>query len=353
MYDQSARTGSSHGQRSSRVNGRPGGRTGKPKNRGKERVLMVQLLVCLALFLTVFIGKGVLPSRLLQLRTDVLQMISQDFDFQEALAELGTSLAGSDSVLSDFGEFCVEVFGAEEQEQAAQPVEFQPPDPAAVLTSELTFLSGQPDALARTEHYSSLNELGITLRQTEQPAPEETAQEAEEETNSTYEGAIMPAGKVFRLSDYDGPALPNNYTMDVLSFGGLETMTPVLGHMNSPYGYRTNPVNGEAGDFHGGVDIGGQTGDPIRAFASGTVEYIGQDNSYGMYLQIDHGNGVKSFYAHCSQILVKKGQKVTIGDTVALVGSTGTATGPHLHLELKYEKMHVNPAYYVEFLNDQ
>ena len=62
---------------------------------------------------------------------------------------------------------------------------------------------------------------------------------------------------------------------------------------------------------------------------------------------------MKSFYAHCSQILVKKGQKVTIGDTVALVGSTGTATGPHLHLELKYEKMHVNPAYYVEFLNDQ
>ena len=116
MYDQSARTGSSYGRRSSRVNGRPGGRTGKPKNRGKERVLMVQLLVCLALFLTVFIGKGVLPGRLLQLRTDVLQMISQDFDFQDALAELGTSLAGSDSVLSDFGEFCVEVFGAEEQE---------------------------------------------------------------------------------------------------------------------------------------------------------------------------------------------------------------------------------------------
>ena len=103
MYDQSARTGSSYGRRSSRVNGRPGGRTGKPKNRGKERVLMVQLLVCLALFLTVFIGKGVLPGRLLQLRTDVLQMISQDFDFQEALAELGTSLAGSDRAASAGG----------------------------------------------------------------------------------------------------------------------------------------------------------------------------------------------------------------------------------------------------------
>ncbi len=352
MYDQSARTGSSYGRRSSRVNGRPGGRTSKQKSRGKERVLFIQLLICLALFLTVFVGKGVLPGRLMQLRADLLQMISQDFDFQGALAELGASLAGGNSVLADFGEFCVEVFGAAELEDDAQPVEFQPPDPAAVLTSELTFLSSQPDALTRTEHYSSLNELGITLRQNEQPAQKKPVQEETAE-DSAYEGAIMPAGKVFRLSDYDGPALPNNYTMDVLSFGGLETMTPVLGHMNSPYGYRTNPVNGEEGDFHGGVDIGGQTGDPIRAFASGTVEYIGQDDSYGMYLQIDHGNGVKSFYAHCSQLLVKKGQKVTIGDTVALVGSTGTATGPHLHLELKYEKMHVNPAYYVEFLNDQ
>ena len=89
------------------------------------------------------------------------------------------------------------------------------------------------------------------------------------------------------------------------------------------------------------------------AFASGTVEYIGQNDSYGLYLQIDHGNGVKSFYAHCSKLLVQKGQPVKIGETVALVGSTGTATGPHLHLELKYQKMHVNPAYYVDFLNDQ
>lgn len=348
MYDQSTRTGSSYGRRNSRVNGRSGGRTSRTKGKGKERVLLIQLLICVILFITVFVGKGVLPGRLLQLRNDVLQMISQDFDFQDALAELGESLAGGNSVLADFGEFCVEVFGAEEQEQSVQPVEFQAPDPAAVLTSELAFLSNQPDTLTRTEHYSSLTELGITLSKKEEPAAEESKEE-----DSEYKGAIMPAGKVFRLSDYDGPALPNNYTMDVLSFGGMETMTPVLGHMNSPYGYRTHPVNGQEGDFHGGVDIGGQTGDPIRAFASGTVEYIGQDNSYGMYLQIDHGNGVKSFYAHCSQLLVRKGQQVTIGDTVALVGSTGTATGPHLHLELKYEKMHVNPAYYVEFLNDQ
>ena len=65
---------------------------------------------------------------------------------------------------------------------------------------------------------------------------------------------------------------------------------------------------------------------------------------------IDHGNGVKSFYAHCSEVLVTKGQTVAMGETVARVGSSGSATGPHLHLELKYGKMHLDPAYYVEFL---
>ena len=65
---------------------------------------------------------------------------------------------------------------------------------------------------------------------------------------------------------------------------------------------------------------------------------------------MDHGNGVKSFYAHCSKVEVVKGQRVSMGDTVARIGSTGSSTGPHLHLELKFNKMHLNPAYYVDFL---
>lgn len=351
MYDQSARTGPSYGRGTSRTRHRSANRAGKNKGKRTEQILLIQLVICVALFMTVFVGKGIFPGRLVQLRDDVLTMISKDFDFQQALAELGASLAESDSVFSQLGDFCVQAFGADDQADPVQPVEFQPPEPAAVLTSELQFLSDDPDVLARTEHYSALEKLGITL--TEKVDAAETTQAAESESTASYTGDIMPAGNVFLLSDYDGPPLPNNYTMDVLSFGGLETMTPLLGNMNSPYGYRTSPISGEAGDFHGGVDIGGQTGDPIVAFASGTVEYIGQNDSYGLYLQIDHGNGVKSFYAHCSKLLVQKGQPVKIGETVALVGSTGTATGPHLHLELKYQKMHVNPAYYVDFLNDQ
>ena len=122
-----------------------------------------------------------------------------------------------------------------------------------------------------------------------------------------------------------------------------------MGRLTSGYGYRDHPISGKY-FFHGGVDIGGQMGEAIAAFADGTVEYTGKNDSYGLYLQVDHGNGVKSFYAHCSKIVVTKGQTVAMGDKVAEIGSTGTSTGPHLHLELKYNKMHLNPAYYVKFL---
>lgn len=91
----------------------------------------------------------------------------------------------------------------------------------------------------------------------------------------------MPAvGTVLLSANYEGPALPNNYTMDKLSLGALETVNPILGHLNSVYGYRDHPVDGEY-KFHNGVDIGGQMGDPIGAFAAGTVEYIGENDDHG------------------------------------------------------------------------
>ena len=122
----------------------------------------------------------------------------------------------------------------------------------------------------------------------------------------------------------------------------------MVGRINSEYGYRDHPIDG-AHQFHGGLDIGAQSGDPIRAFSAGKVDYVGENRSYGLYLQLDHGNGIKSFYAHCSAVTVKKGQEVALGQTVARVGSTGSATGPHLHFELKCQGIHVDPTYY---LND-
>ena len=308
----------------------------------------VQLVVCLALFLTAYIGKGVFPGRLAQVRQEVLTLISDDFDFQGALAGLGESLAGSGTVLEDLGTFCVQVFGPQTLPEPAEPPGLLPPQPDRVLTQELGFLSQNPDARARTEHYASPGELGL------EAAPEAVTQPeppAEEPAAVQEPQAVPAAGTVVLYSDYSGEPLPNNYTMDQISLGELETMAPVTGHLNSNYGYRDHPIDGRY-QFHGGVDICGQNGDPVAACAAGTVEYIGQDDSYGLYLQIDHGNGVKSFYAHCSKLEVSKGQQVALGETVARVGSSGSATGPHLHLELKYGKTHLNPAYYLTFLEE-
>lgn len=343
MYEQGARAVSR------RRSGYSGSRERNRRNRtrSQEQIRLIQLAICLALFLTIFLGKGVFPQKMNQIRSDILALISTDFNFREALTNLGESLSGNGTILSELGDFCTEVFGATSQGEEPQPTVFVPPQPSGVLTTELRFLSKGPDTAGRTEHYAELSRFGLKLTPvTAAPAGDPPVEEVSE---SEEPAAIPAAGTVIAVSNYSGQELPNNYTMDHLSLGELDTVTPVLGHLNSVYGYRDSPINGEY-QFHGGVDIGGQMGDPIGAFAAGTVEYTGEDDSYGLYLQVDHGNGVKSFYAHCSKIVVVKGQTVKRGEKVAEIGSTGDSTGPHLHLEMKYNKMHLNPAYYVEFL---
>lgn len=333
-----------YGQSTQAVSRRRSVRSARKKTWSQERVRLGQLVVCLALFLAIFWGKGLFPQRLVQLRDDVLALISTDFDFRSALSELGSSLSEGDTVLSDFGKFCVEVFGGGAQEEnRAEPAAFTPPRPEGVLASELQFLSQNSGKAVYTAHYADFSRFGLTVPELpeEEEAPPEVAEPVEEPV-------IPAAGTVIAVSDYDGQELPENYTMDQLSLGELETMTPVMGRLTSDYGYRDHPVV-EKNLFHGGVDIGGQVGDPVAAFAAGTVEYTGKNDSYGLYLQVDHGNGVKSFYAHCSKVVVTKGQTVAMGEKLAEIGSTGISTGPHLHLEIKYNKLHLNPAYYVEF----
>ncbi len=312
----------------------------------RERIQIAQLLVCLLLFLTAYVGKGVFPNKMLQVRDNIFTLITSNTDFRAVLGRLGASLSDNGKIIDDLGTFCVEVFGfgggeAPEEQEARQTVQ-----PADGLEAELQFLQGQPDRQALSNHYLFSGEdfmvdRAVQSEKSDIPQKSEAAKETPQK--------ILPAGTVISYSDYSGEPLPNRYTMDQLSLGDLETAVPVLGHLNSTYGYRDHPINGKY-SFHGGVDIGGQHGDPIAAFADGTVEYVGEDDSYGLYLQLDHGNGVKSFYAHCSKICVKKGQSVSLGEKIAEIGSTGSATGPHLHLELKYGNLHLNPTYYVEFL---
>lgn len=101
------------------------------------------------------------------------------------------------------------------------------------------------------------------------------------------------------------------------------------------------------GRTHLGVDLGMPTGSPISAADSGTVIFTGYSGSYGNLVKVDHGNGIVTYYAHCSAIIAKQGQAVKKGETIAKVGSTGNSTGPHLHFEVRVNGENVNPLNYL------
>jgi len=114
------------------------------------------------------------------------------------------------------------------------------------------------------------------------------------------------------------------------------------GSVTSPFGWRVHPIFG-TWKFHSGIDIGADYGASIYAAQSGVVVYSGWLEGYGWTVIIDHGGGISTLYAHCSSIYVSCGQRVSCGQTIALVGSTGYSTGPHLHFEVRKNGIAVNP----------
>ncbi len=120
------------------------------------------------------------------------------------------------------------------------------------------------------------------------------------------------------------------------------TISPVQGFVTSMYGKRSSPFTGEA-KMHQGLDIAAPMGSPIRAAASGTIVRTGTADDYGNFIEIAHGYGVTTRYAHAQKILVKPGARVSKGDLIGLVGATGRTTGPHLHYEVEVGGRRVDP----------
>lgn len=116
--------------------------------------------------------------------------------------------------------------------------------------------------------------------------------------------------------------------------------------ITSGFGWRDDPF-GNGRDFHRGIDIDGNEGDPIYAAEAGVVTYAGWRGSYGLQVEIDHGNGLVTRYSHASQLKVNKGDKVKRGEIIALIGSTGKSTGSHLDLEVLINDTPQNPLLYL------
>lgn len=308
----------------------------------REKRRLLQLGICLAFFLTVFFTKGL--DRLTELREELAQVLRSDVDFKAAFADLGWSLASGKSVGKSLGGLWVDVFIPQEKE--AHPTWGEGP----LYLSEQKEIGKTGSLSARVLSRGKPEELpqdiveanGVKVEAG--PAPTSLPEETQEpEPDSAAEPAVI-------TMNYTGPALPDNTTMDRYALGLQETMNPVDAELTSGFGWREHPISGGE-KFHYGVDLAVETGTTVKAFAAGTVDYIGESDVYGRYLQLDHGNGVTTFYAHCSKLCVQQGQTVTIGEKVAESGATGDVTGPHLHFEMKKDGVRLNPAYYISLLS--
>ncbi len=131
------------------------------------------------------------------------------------------------------------------------------------------------------------------------------------------------------------------------SFSPICTTMPLAlplqeARLTSPFGYRYHPISGQL-DFHYGLDLAAPEKTMIFAAVGGIVQVADTHDSYGNYLVIDHYNGFSTLYAHCSKLLVQKGDLVGRGEKIALVGHTGEATGDHLHFEIRLHGIRYDP----------
>lgn len=134
-------------------------------------------------------------------------------------------------------------------------------------------------------------------------------------------------------------------------FQATPSLWPTEGSLTSSFGYRFSPIqrsDGETGEYHNGIDIANVPDTLISATADGTVRHAGWSHGYGKMIVIDHGYGLSTLYAHTSKTLVKTGERVSRGQVIAYMGTTGRSTGAHLHYEVWRHGKPVNPALFLK-----
>ncbi len=157
------------------------------------------------------------------------------------------------------------------------------------------------------------------------------------------DGLIARASNLARSFSVVSDTLQRNFE----KFANTPSIMPTTGWLSSQFtSSRFHPILHENRP-HEGIDVTAPTGTPIVAPASGTVVSAGNDKGFGLSVEIDHGNGIRTRFAHCSRLAVRTGQRVTRGQLIAAVGMTGLATAPHLHYEIHVNGKPVDPLTYV------
>ncbi len=173
------------------------------------------------------------------------------------------------------------------------------------------------------------------------------------QSNSTLEASYNASLYAFNLlkttalNPPTDPVVRGLFSTPALDRADVPTLWPVHGQITGGFGERMDPLSGEEA-VHNGIDISAPKGTEVEATGDGVVLEAGRHESgYGNEIIIDHGNGIKTKYAHLSEVYVVVGQEVREGEVIGAVGMTGRSTGPHLHYEVMVGQLHVNPAKYL------
>ncbi len=291
-----------------------------------EKRRLIQLVLSLFLFFVVFLGRNAFP----ELNSNLKGLISNDVSFKEAFHRFDNDIAEGESLLRSLKHLGLLSLGG-----TVTDVEFvTPPEEIAQDLVEI-----RPLSQMNQHGLSHYRENGFRRYSAEESDDKQLEETVEPEPN------IVTA--VAQPYNEKGEALPRNVSYQYYELGLEKTVAPVMGTVTSGFQYRTSPISGQK-EFHLALDIAAPKGTEIAAFADGVIRYIGESDDFGLYLMIDHDNGVATFYAHCSKLMVQKGDIVNCGETVALVGDTGNATGYHLHFTIEKDNIRLNPSYYVD-----
>jgi murein DD-endopeptidase MepM/ murein hydrolase activator NlpD len=165
-------------------------------------------------------------------------------------------------------------------------------------------------------------------------------------------------GPLLRLASAKGQPLDPRFQRLGLSLARMDALQRVLEgvpqvlpasleYISSGFGYRSDPFTGGPA-FHAGLDFKGPTGAPVYAAAQGRISFVGVKPGYGKTVEIDHGSGLMTRYAHLSGFRAQVGKEIEAGQVLGLIGSTGRSTGPHLHFEVRVRNRAVNPRPFLE-----
>ena len=245
------------------------------------------------------------------LETNQAEQVQAKTDLESQQAELSTDEAAVDAAIAEIN------------------------SKADVYQSQLDEIKSQADALddqiaaAQKEYEAQVaaEKAAAEKAAAEKAAAEKAAQEAANKNNNSSSNS--------------------NSSSSSSGSGRISMVWPCAStRVTSGFGKRNSPTAG-ASTYHKGIDIGASTGTAIYAAASGTVTEAGYSSSRGNYVVIYHSNGVSTAHMHCSALYVSSGDKVSQGQTIAAVGSTGISTGPHLHFSVIEDGTYVNPRNYV------